>query len=83
MKYDPGKALDLIPKDLLASIQMVNVSHRCQCDRVHYMDNLAVERICKCGAKIAMSRRWQLHYMRGDPAVRRQVKAILKRILVS
>ena len=83
MKYDAAKSLDLIPRDLLATIELANISFRCRCDRVHYMPTLTTEEMCACGRKIAFSKRMQAHYMTGDPAVRRQVKAILKRIQVS
>lgn len=80
MRYDAERALELIPRDLLATVELVNISYVCRCDKRHYMPSLTTEKICRCGRTISFSRRIQVHYMRRDPAVRRQVRAILKRV---
>lgn len=81
MIYDPKEVLDLIPKNILEQIRLVNISYRCpECDRLSYMPRLTTEKRCRCGRMISMSRAWQLHYLKRDPSVRRQAQAILKKL---
>jgi len=80
MKYDPEKALEIIPKDLLATVELVNYSYVCSCEKRHYMQRLTTEIVCKCGRTVSFSRRMQIHIMGTDYTVKQQVKAILKNL---
>jgi hypothetical protein len=80
MKFDPGKAVDLIPTEMLATIKLVNISTRCWCNKVHYMPSLTTEKICTCGRKVAFSRTLKIHVMIYDALVRKEAKAMLKKI---
>ena len=80
MRYDAKRAFDIIPKDLLATVELVNYSYVCSCDKRHYMPRLTTVNVCTCGRTIGFSRRMQIHIMGTDFTVKKQVKAILKKL---
>ena len=83
MRYDAKRAFDTIPTDLLASVELVNTSFVCTCENRHYMPRLTTEIVCTCGRTVSFSRRMQIHIMNTDYTVKKQVKAILKKLQAS
>lgn len=80
MRFDPGKAVDLIPPEMLATIKLVNISYRCWCRQVHYMPSLTTEKTCRCGKKIAFSRNQKINVIIYDYTVRKEARAMLKKL---
>ncbi len=83
MRYNANRAYELIPKNLLATVELVNYSYVCRCEKRYYMPRLTTEIACTCGRTIGFSRRMQIHIMGTDPTVKQQVKAILKKLQAS
>jgi len=83
VKYNANRAYALIPQDVLGKIELVNVSYRCACNQLHYMPSLGTTKRCSCGAEIRFNKAQQIHYMKNDPWVRRDVRAILKKLGLS
>jgi hypothetical protein len=80
MRYDANRAYELIPKNLLETVELVNTSYVCTCEKRHYMPRLTTVIVCTCGRTISFSRRMQIHLMKTDYTVKQQVKAILKKL---
>ena len=83
MKYDPEKAFEIIPKELLDSVELVNYSYVCRCEKRHYMPRLTTEIVCTCGRTVSFSRRMRIHIMSTDRTVKKLVKSILRGLQAS